>query len=78
MFVTDVAGTTRDLVEGTVRLNGITLNLIDTAGIRKSDDTIEQNWYYQILTRLEKHSLYHKMDGLEAESSTCEAKTKNY
>ena len=39
-IVTDIEGTTRDIVEGTVRLDGITLNLIDTAGIRRSDDVI--------------------------------------
>lgn len=41
-IVTDIAGTTRDLIEGTVRIGGITLNLIDTAGIRESDDKVEK------------------------------------
>ena len=41
-IVTDVEGTTRDTVEGSVRLGEVTLNLIDTAGIRDSDDVIEQ------------------------------------
>lgn len=40
-IVTNVAGTTRDLVEGFVQLENITLNLVDTAGIRKSDDIVE-------------------------------------
>lgn len=41
-IVTDVAGTTRDLVEGVVNLENITLNLIDTAGIRESKDIVEK------------------------------------
>lgn len=40
-IVTNVAGTTRDLVEGFVQLENISLHLIDTAGIRKSDDLVE-------------------------------------
>lgn len=41
-IVTDIAGTTRDIVEGSVRLDEVTLHLIDTAGIRESDDLVEQ------------------------------------
>ena len=41
-IVTDVAGTTRDLVEGKVNLKNISLNLIDTAGIRESNDKVEK------------------------------------
>lgn len=41
-IVTDIEGTTRDIVEGSIHLQGITLHLIDTAGLRESDDKIEQ------------------------------------
>ena len=40
-IVTDIAGTTRDIIEGFVNIGGLTLNLIDTAGIRKTNDIIE-------------------------------------
>ena len=41
-IVTNIPGTTRDIVEGKVNLNGIILNLLDTAGIRDSFDEIEK------------------------------------
>lgn len=41
-IVTDISGTTRDLVEGELRLGGLLLRLIDTAGVRETEDIVEK------------------------------------
>ncbi len=41
-IVSDIPGTTRDIVEGVLNINNITLHLIDTAGIRESEDVVEK------------------------------------
>lgn len=41
-IVTNIAGTTRDIVEGSMNLNGFLINFIDTAGIRETDDVVEK------------------------------------
>lgn len=66
-IVTDIAGTTRDIVEGTVRLDGISLNLIDTAGIHESNDIVEKIGIDKSLQALEKAELVIVViDGSEA------------
>lgn len=53
-IVTDIEGTTRDIVEGRIIINGIVCNIIDTAGIRKTDNIVEQigvNKSYDIIKK---------------------------
>lgn len=53
-IVTDIAGTTRDIVEGHIQLEGLQLNLIDTAGIRSTDDLVEQMGIAKSRTMMEQ------------------------
>lgn len=56
-IVTDIAGTTRDIVEGDINLNGIVLHLLDTAGIRESNDVVENIGVNKAKETLEKADL---------------------
>ena len=56
-IVTSLAGTTRDIVEDTVRLNSFTLRLSDTAGIRETEDTVEAFGVERAKKRLESAAL---------------------
>lgn len=56
-IVTDVKGTTRDVVEGKMNLNGILLNLFDTAGIRESTDKVEEIGIKKSLDKLNESDI---------------------
>ncbi|HPE14812.1 MAG TPA: tRNA uridine-5-carboxymethylaminomethyl(34) synthesis GTPase MnmE [Bacilli bacterium] len=56
-IVTDIAGTTRDIVEGTITLDGMLLNFIDTAGIRKTENEIEKMGVKKSLQKIDDADL---------------------
>lgn len=56
-IVTNIPGTTRDIVEGQVNMSGLVLNLIDTAGIRETTDIIEKIGVEKSINKLDEADL---------------------
>ncbi len=80
-IVTNIAGTTRDIVEGEIYLDGILLNIIDTAGIRTSDDVVEQIGVEKSLSMIDEADLVlvvlNNNEKLSEEDKKILEKTKN-
>ena len=56
-IVSDIHGTTRDVIEDTTQINGVTFRFIDTAGIRETSDTIEQMGIERTMQKLDEASI---------------------
>lgn len=80
-IVTDIAGTTRDIVEGEIYLDGILLNIIDTAGIRKTEDVVEKLGVEKSLSMIDEADLVivvlNNNEKLTKEDEEILAQTKN-
>ena len=80
-IVTDIAGTTRDIVEGEIYLDGILLNIIDTAGIRSTEDIVEKKGVEKSLSMIEEADLVivvlNNNEKLTKEDEEILAKTKD-
>ena len=80
-IVTDIPGTTRDVVEGAIRLNGILINFLDTAGIRETDNKVEKIGVDKSLSLIDQADLvllvFNNNEKFTKEDEELLEKTKN-
>ena len=80
-IVTDIPGTTRDVVEGSIRLNGILINFLDTAGIRETDNKVEKIGVDKSLSLIDQADLvllvFNNNEKFTKEDEELLEKTKN-
>ena len=77
-IVSDIHGTTRDVIEDTTLINGITFRFIDTAGIRKTNDVVENIGIERTFQKMEEaRIIIWLLDELPAESEIDEMEKKN-
>lgn len=77
-IVSDIHGTTRDVIEDTTRIDGITFRFIDTAGIRKTDDVVENIGIERTFQKMEEAKIViWLLDGQPSASEIEEMKLKN-
>nr|WP_298998357.1 tRNA uridine-5-carboxymethylaminomethyl(34) synthesis GTPase MnmE [uncultured Allomuricauda sp.] len=78
-IVSDIAGTTRDAIEDQISIKGINFRFIDTAGIRDTQDTVEQIGIERTFSKIDKAKLIiYLFDGKNFNDSTLQEITKQF
>lgn len=74
-IVSEVPGTTRDVIEDSISINGVTFRFIDTAGLRQTDDTVEKVGIKRTYEQIEQASIILYV--FDTNKTTCEQVLEN-
>ncbi len=77
-IVSEIAGTTRDAIEDTIHLGGINYRFIDTAGLRKTDDTIEILGIERAFAKIEKARIVLYLTDSQCDASSIEGEVEAF